>query len=112
MLRKCIICGKYFEPKKSNQNVCSAACKYERKKIMMRLYYNYLDFAIDNIIDNEEIWDEPPSKEEIISMIILLHECGVQDFDDIPTFKSRNMMSRYKHDKIQQVFTNCSKNGE
>ena len=31
-IRKCVVCGEWFEPKSSNASVCGEACRKERKR--------------------------------------------------------------------------------
>lgn len=103
MLKKCIICGKYFEPKKSNQQFCSHKCRYENHRIMQILRRQPVDYAIDNIVDDEITWSGVPTIIEIVGAVHILMDCGINNFNDLPEFQSRNMLSRYFHDKIRQI---------
>lgn len=105
MLKKCIICGKYFEPKKSNQQFCSYQCKYENTKITRKIHRRSIDFAIDNIVDDEATWAKVPTMVEVIDAIHILMDCGINDFNDLPKFQSRNALNRYFRDKLWQIST-------
>lgn len=102
MWKRCPVCGEIFNAKKVNAIFCSAKCRRRNATVLMSTS-TMTDYAKDNLYETEEYLSDPPTQQELLEMVNVLRDFGVDDFNDMYDFSSRHEMNRWKMVKINHI---------